>query len=625
MQNLTKKLDNMSKARSKKSGGGFMKILVVLVILAIAIGLPLFGAYKGAKQVSTSGKAFLASYKSENLDEMSKNLKETQGGLEMMDTSLNFLIWMRIIPFIGGYYSDAKGFTSAGVEESKALSIILESLAPYKVELGFTGQPQVGTNRIVQGLKILEKSLPNLDKIQPNLKKASDSVKSIDTGKYPQVVRGVRLRDLLNSGKQFIIGADIAVRENRSALEVAPGALGATSPKNYLLLFQNDKEIRGTGGFLTAFATVKIDKGNLSTTGSDDIYRLDEKLQEVCQNKICPLTPPAPIAKYLPEADGKPRKSWSLRDSNLSPDLPTSADQFEKMFSILGQGLPFDGIIYIDTQVVEELIAVTGPIDVYGTNYSATLDKRCNCPNVIYELEGYAEIASKGQSDRKAILGTLMQQILGKLIGADVSKVPTFMTTVVKLANDKHIMFYMHEDNTQEALSTLNWTGQIKNFEGDYLHINDSNFAGGKSNLYVNQTVTQEISIKNGKVQKHITVEYKNPQKFDTWLNGINRDYVRFYVPKGSELVTSKGSDVPVTTIKEDLGKTVFEAFITVRPQNSRKLEITYTIPYQPSGKYDLLVQKQPGAKDFHYIIKVNGSQKADFDLTTDKQFNFGI
>ena len=155
------------------------------------------------------------------------------------------------------------------------------------------------------------------------------------------------------------------------------------------------------------------------------------------------------------------------------------------------------------------------------------------------------------------------------------------------------------------------------------MHINDSNFAGGKSNLYVEQTVMEEINTqKDGTIKKKITIEYKNPQAFNTWLNGINRDYVRFYVPKGSKLISSKGSEVEVTTI-EDLGKSVFEAFIQVRPQNSRKLEIEYEIPYDPKGEYKLMIQKQPGAKDFHYIIKLNGKKVEDFKLDQDKEFKF--
>lgn len=376
---------------------------------------------------------------------------------------------------------------------------------------------------------------------------------------------------------------------------------------------------------MTAYATLTINNGQVSATTSDDIYRLDEKLLNVCLTKICPLTPPAPIVKYLPEMTGKARSAWSMRDSNISPDVPTSAAQFEKMYQLLGEGLPFDGIIYIDTQVVESLIEVTGPIDVYGTKYSSEIDKRCNCPNVIYELESYAEIAAKGEKDRKAILGVLMQQILARSVGADVEKLPALIETIATLANHKHVMFYMHDAKLQSALAKLNWIGEIKNYDGDYLHINDSNFAGGKSNIYVEQKVTQEINIqKDGTVKKKILIEYKNDQPFGNWLNGINRDYVRFYAPLGSKLVSSKGSEDTVNTI-EDLGKTVFEAFIQVRPQNSRKLEMEFTSPYQPKGQYKILIQKQPGAKDFRYIIKINGSTKADFKLDTDKEFKFDI
>ena len=491
--------------------------------------------------------------------------------------------------------------------------------------MGFDGHVKKGPDRVTQAVKILNKSIPLLSKVETNFQKAAKAVADIDVNKYPEKFKGKTVRKNLEVIKNFIIGASIAMKEGKSALEIAPTALGVSSAKNYLLLFQNDKEIRATGGFMTAYATLTINNGQVSATTSDDIYRLDEKLLNVCLKKICPLTPPAQIVQYLPEMTGKARSAWSMRDSNLSPDVPTSAKQFEKMYEFLGEGLPFDGIIYIDTQVVEQLIEITGPINVFDTEYSAKIDKRCDCPNVIYELEAYAQIAAKGEKDRKAVLGVLMQQILARSIGADVEKIPQLIETIATLANHKHVMFYMHDPKLQEALSNLNWTGQIKSYEGDYLHINDSNFAGGKSNLYVEQTVTQEINPqKDGTVKKKITVEYKNPQAFNTWLNGINRDYVRFYVPKGAKLISSKGSEVPVTTI-EDLGKTVFEAFIQVRPQNSRKLEIEYTVPYSPGKEYKLLIQKQPGAKDFEYKIKLNGSTKADFKLEEDSQVNFNL
>ncbi len=619
------KIDSIS-AKYKKPKNKFRRrFFVILGLILLLSAIPSFFTYISLKGTLAHGKALIAAYNGQDFDLLKKEVTSTKGGLERANFSLNFLFWLKIIPILGGYYSDAKGFMGAGVEELIALDKLLNELSPHKEELLFDNHPKKGPDRVTQAVKILDKSLPFLDKVQGNLTKAANNVKNINVNKYPDTFKGKAIRKNLDVAKNLIMGASIAVGDGREALMVAPQTLGIPAAKNYLLLFQNDKEIRPTGGFITAYATLTINNGQISATTSDDIYRLDEKLLNVCLTKICPLTPPPPIVKYLPEVSGKPRSAWSMRDSNISPDVPTSAAQFEKMYSLLGEGLPFDGIIFIDSQVVEELIEVTGPIDVYGTKYSGELDKRCNCPNVIYELESYAEIAAKGEKDRKAVLGVLMQQILARSIGADIEKIPQLLETVARLANHKHVIFYMHDKSAQDAFSALNWIGQIKSYDADYLHINDSNFAGGKSNLYVTQTVTQEISKQGDKIKKKITIEYKNDQPFGVWLNGINRDYVRFYVPKGSKLISSKGSEVAVTTIEDDLGKTVFEAFIQVRPQNSRKLEIEYTIPHKPSGQYKLLIQKQPGAKDFQYKIKLNGSQKADFKLDSDKEFKFSI
>lgn len=622
MMNLNNRLDQMDRhgksANSRRSGKKkWARLLVVLLILVIAILIPARGIYAAVKDIKGESKALSEDFKNQNLDKVQGDLSEMESSASSLDHSLIFLFWLRIIPFVSGYYSDAKGFSSAIDHELRAGKILVKDLEPYKQELGFNGTPTPGQDRVAQMVKILDKTLPNLDQVEPELKAANDDVSSIDTTKYPEQFSKYRLRSEIDTTKNFIIGAYLAVTQAKPALEIAPSALGEPEAKNYLILFQNDKELRATGGFLTAYAFIRIDKGHVSATASDDIYRLDEKLLSVCQNKVCNIRPPAPIVKYLPEANGKPRTAWSMRDSNLSPDLPTSMKQFETMFSLLGQGTPWDGIITIDTEVVRQMIAITGPVEVEGTKYSADIDPRCNCPNVVYELEGYSEIVAKGQSDRKAILGTLMQQILGKALTSGTDKLPQFINTGAQLAAGKHMMFYMHDQKTQDALTTLNWTGMIKQADNDYLHVNDSNFAGGKSNLYVTEDVNLDIDKSSGKHK--LVINYSNPQSFGIWLNAINRDYLRIYVPQGSKLTSSKGSDEVVNTIDSELGKTVFEAFLQVRPQNSRTIEFDYTTPKSDYGNpYSILIQKQPGTKDFKYTVKVNGKTKT-FDLSNDQ------
>src|SRR5260221_3383854 len=119
----------------------------------------------------------------------------------------------------------------------------------------------------------------------------------------------------------------------------------------------------------------------------------------------------------------------------------------------------------------------------------------------------------------------------------------------------------MHDQNLQDALSKLNWTDQIKPAGRDFLAVNDSNFAGGKSNLYVTQEDLLEITTNSGSTHHKLTITYSNPQKYGAWLNAINRNYVRIYTPQGSKLTTSKASEAKVNNFNE-LGKTVFNALV---------------------------------------------------------------
>jgi hypothetical protein len=606
-----------------------IRIVIVLLILFVAIYLPVRGIYNSSRTLLASAKAANDAFKRENLDDVNMHVKEMEEASGSLNTSLNFLIWVRAIPYFGGFYADAKHFAKAAEYELQASQMIVESLLPHKQELGFTGNPTPGTDRVAQFVKILDKTIPQLDKVAPLLQKASDEVSSIDVNKYPENFGSRTVRSRIDAGKNLIMGAAYAVKEAKPAIEQAPMALGQPNPRNYMLIFQNDKELRATGGFMTAYAFMKIDKGRLNASQSDDIYRLDEKLLERCRSVICPLTPPAAIAQYLPEANGKPRTAWSMRDSNFSPDVPTAMKDFEKMYNFLPGAEKYDGIILMDTKVVEELIKVTGPIEVDGTTFSNEIDPRCDCTKVIYELENYSQVIEKGSADRKAILGTLMQQILARALGTSFDKVPEFINVGVKMANSKHIMMYMKDEQLQTALANLNWTGQITPIaDSDYLHINDSNFAGGKSNLYVRQKVDLDITENDGKFVNKLTVQYRNPFKASRWLNNVvNRTYVRVYVPKGSKLVNSKGSDVKVTTIEDELGKTVFEGFVQVRPENTRDLVLEYELPgsFKKDNNYPILIQKQGGTDPFEYNVKYNGKTKEKFELEGDKSLNLNL
>ena len=94
---------------------------------------------------------------------------------------------------------------------------------------------------------------------------------------------------------------------------------------------------------------------------------------------------------------------------------------------------------------------------------------------------------------------------------------------------------------------------------------------------------------------------------------------MRLYVPEGSQIVEVLGSDVAAVANK-DLGKTVIESFIELRPESRTKLVVKYTLPFKhQGGDYKLFIQKQPGAKNHHYTVTLGGNTQ-EFDLDKDRE-----
>ncbi|MBO8847140.1 hypothetical protein INO43_13415, partial [Staphylococcus aureus] len=60
---------------------------------------------------------------------------------------------------------------------------------------------------------------------------------------------------------------------------------------------------------------------------------------------------------------------------------------------------------------------------------------------------------------------------------------------------------------------------------------------------------------------------------------------------------------------------------------NSVKLEFEYELPqnYSSGGKYPILIQKQPGTKDFETTLQINGRTKENFPLNADKELKLPL
>jgi hypothetical protein len=451
---------------------------------------------------------------------------------------------------------------------------------------------------------------------------------NIDATKYPVKVGKVAIREPLTKALDLFDQAATLITQSKPLLEVAPYLLGLDTKRNYLVLFQNDTELRPTGGFLTAYAAMKVDKAKFEPTASNDIYNLDLKYTPT-------LAVPAPIKKHILQPYGAGSK-LRLRDVNWSPDFYESMKLFLTEAQKAGVG-NFDGIIAVDTKVLVYLLDVIGPIGVPGYgNFSSKIEPACNCASVIYELEKFADVEGpivwfngkivfqpKNADNRKKIIGPLMNSILANAMGQPKEKLPALFATLFKSLNEKHVLFYLTDEKAQAAAEAFGMAGRIKDYSGDYLHINDANLAGRKSNLYVTQEVDQKFEKIDGEIVKTVTITYKNPAKQDGWLNTVLPNWVRIYVPKGSRLIAAEGLEEK-TEPYEDLGKTVFAGFFELRPEGVAKVTFKYAIPVKPSSNFTILIQKQPGTDSPLYTIDT-GRQTEEFYLKTDQELKLKI
>lgn len=600
---------------------------VVLILLVVLVGIPSFRLYVSAKKALADGRLLSADIKAQNLDAVKLHLGDVRSDLKSMAFTLNVFRPISLIPVIGWYYSDIDHAVNAAISAVDAGNIITDSLTPYADLLGLkgTGTFLGGTaqERLQKAIQTLDKVTPRLSDVGQKLQVARRETDHIASWRYPNFLPGQpgkkvdAIRSTIDQTETLIVDA-------KPVLESLPAIMGEPNPKHYLVLFQNDGELRPSGGFITAYAYFKLDHAKIVPEGSSDIYDLDASL-----SSSKPL--PAPLAKYLPLV-----YKYNLRDSNLSPDFKDAMLEFESLYRNTAGRKDIDGIVALDTQALVSLVDILGPISSGGVTFNTGKIDACDCPQVIYELEYFAGRPSNViRSGRKDIIGILMQGIMDKALTAKKDKWPKLIETGLGMFNDKHALAYFHDDKAQAAMEKVNFAGRIKDAGGDYLHINDANFAGAKVNLYLQQTVNQKIEISSdGTIAKTVTIIYKNPRRGDNCelertegicLSGFYRDWVRVYVPKGSKLVESKGS-LNDTVVGEDFGKTVFEGFVAFYPQHSAQVTFKYILPFKYSkGDYAMLIQKQPGTEGRNYQIEIKGKKQKPFVLDTDKDLKLKI
>jgi hypothetical protein len=605
--------------------------LVLLVLLSSVTGAIGYMTYQTAQKLKVQaaemqflGTEAYAAFKAQDLITTEAKLNEVQNKLGEVRATYDSLGFYRYVPIANAYYTDGiHGLNAAEAGVTASLKS-LDAIVPYADVLGFSGEGTFtgGTaeDRLKVVLETLDKVTPVLDDIANDLKVVESELAMIDESRYPEEFRGQAIRPYVIQAKDLSHSAVDALTVYRPIIEQLPEIAGGTERKKYLVLFQNDNELRPTGGFLTAYAVIYIEDGKVTPDKSDDIYELDKKF-----TKNIPI--PEALGRYLTT-----ERYYNLRDMNISPDYKTSMDEFLTNYkTVRGEPQDIDGIIAVDTHFLTDLLTVLGPVEVpgYGT-FSAEKDSRCDCPQVVYAL---SEIITRPtpylREDRKGILGPMMRAILTKAYGAPKQQWPALFEQGLKDMAGRHVQMYFFDEEAQAAAEAINAGGRMTPpANGDFLAIVNANLGGAKSNLFINYDVAQEVSApENGRITKTVEITYRNNRRADNCnleagllcLNSTLRDWTRLYVPAGAQLESAQGF-TQEPKVYEEAGFAVIDGFFTLEPNSQAKVKVTYTVPYEDATTYKTTLWKQGGVSPFKTLLDVNGSQE---EVTVDKDITF--
>lgn len=378
-------------------------------------------------------------------------------------------------------------------------------------------------------------------------------------------------------------------------LDGMPYVLGIESKKTYLVLLQNNMELRPTGGFIGSFALVTLDKGKISDITIQDVYSADGQLKGY-------IKPPDPIRDYLNEAN------WFLRDSNWDPDFPTSASRAE-WFLDKEIDVSVDGVISVDLELVKDILGVYGPLLL--SDYNVTLDEK----NFYEKTQAEAEKEFFPGSYRKSgFLTAISRNLTGKLANLNEDKSLDLLRIFYENLNQKHIQIFLHDKKVQGVISDLGWDGSVNhpncsgNCYSDWFGLVEANLGVNKSNYYINRNYSLGVLLQDDMiVKKSFITKYNNRANPELGPKAIYKTYTRLLVSPDTEiggvyLVNGESKEALRFDTELVSGRKEIGFFMEIPPGSERSLYVDWTnktgLSKDSKGQYGILWRKQSGVGD---------------------------
>ncbi|MCL5435837.1 MAG: DUF4012 domain-containing protein [Patescibacteria group bacterium] len=392
--------------------------------------------------------------------------------------------------------------------------------------------------------------------------------------------------------------------------------------KTYLLLFENSRELRATGGFIGTYGLLRAKSGTIKDLKVESIYNPDGQLKVA-------IAAPGPLQNYL-------TKTWAMRDSNWFFNFPDSAVKAAE-FLKLETGITPDEVVAFTPEIFVRLLSITGPVDMPEYGVTVTL----NAENFVDTVQYQTSVAyNRVLNQPKKFLADFTPRFLERMSQLRPEQwVAVLQQFIVALAQ-KDLLFYSADAGRQQIYASLNWAGAVRDVPGDYLAVVNTSVGAGKTDQEISSDINLTAEFLPSGVQRNTLIIHRSRGQTSEKEFPVNRDFLRVYVPAGSKLISASGFgaenhfvasapgmqtdpalalwDKNMTAYPEfnafsgaEAEKTIFAGWLSLAPEQAATVTLVYELPkrYNVTAgalqAYSLFLQKQPGAAATHFESRV--------------------
>jgi hypothetical protein len=528
--------------------------------------------------------------------------------------------WLEWVPVYGGELASIQDLATVADSLLATTDLSYQAVSPLIDEDGLSS---LSPSRFTW---LLKQAQPQLIDAQQELEQASTARSHLALDRLSPKVRDL----IINKVDPFINlmqdGLMIAVE--------FPRLMGATNegPKTYLLLVQNEDELRPTGGFITAAGTLLVKDGSLSN--------LNFRSSEYFDNWDRPY-PVAPwqLRQYMNS------RVLIFRDANWFTNYPTAALYAEYLYSYTNAH-SVDGVIAFDQQMLVDVLGVTGPVEVEGVSYLI------DASNVVSYMRSAKTPTSEDLSspgwNNKLFINKLTRALIVKMFSGDVQWEQLFIV-LLRVLDEHHLLLQLDSPTMTSFLERYHWDGAVRPGADDFLMVVDTNIGFNKTNADVESNLSYDVDLtkpfsptaslkvihKNNAAQinfcKHWNKVRAEGEK-DYPITDCYWNYLRVYMKEGAKLLDATPQSVPdnwmilkqknpgqVDILEEEIdGVQAFGALQVLLGGQSMTMDFEFALPADilkaESGSdqtiYHLKVQKQPGTSAAPITIRVQLPKK---------------